>query len=112
MNSHAHPNIQIIKKNSEIKDLLSQGKKIYTKFGFFFIGNNTDQKNFRFAILIKKSVGNAVWRNYCKRITRVYIRNRRDKFIKNNLVLFVYTFKGKIRYKLLEEEFDHKLAFL
>lgn len=112
MNSHAHPKIEVIKKNSEIKELLSQGKKVHTKYGIFFLGNNKNADHIRFAVLIKKSVGNAVNRNYCKRIVRVYIRNRIKKFFNNSKVIFVYTFKGKINYQNLKEEFDKKLAYL
>ena len=81
MNSHAHPKFDVIKKNSEIKELLSQGKKIHTKYGVFFLNDKSNESRLRFAVLIKKSVGNAVWRNYCKRIVRSYIRNRIDIFI-------------------------------
>jgi ribonuclease P protein component len=112
MNLHAHLKIAVIKKNSEIKELLARGKKVHTKYGIFFINNESNAKRLHFAVLIKKSVGNAVWRNYCKRIVRSYIRNRIDYFIENKQVIFVYTFEGKIRYNLLEEEFDKKLAFL
>jgi len=112
MNLFAQHKIITIKKNSEIKELLSTGKKIYTKYGTFFLGNKRKDDQINFAVLIKKSVGKAVWRNYCKRIIRAYIRNRIDNFLENRQVIFLYTYGGKINYKLLEKEFDKKLAIL
>jgi len=112
MNSFAQPKIVTIKKNTEIKDLLSTGKKINTKYGLFFIGSKGKNNQIHFAVLIKKSVGKAVWRNYCKRIVRAYIRNRTDNFFENRQIIFLYTYDGKIKYNLLEEEFDKKLAIL
>ena len=108
----AQPKIIVIKRNIEIKKILSSGKKIRTKYGVFFIGNKTNVEHLHFAVLIKKSVGNAVWRNYCKRIVRTYIRNRINNFVEKRQILFVYTYSGKIRYNLLEEEFDKILDFL
>ena len=83
-----------------------------SKYGVFFIGHNDIPVQVRVAVLIKKSVGNAVVRNYCKRIVRAYIRNRIDTFFENGQVIFVYTYTGKTKYNLLEEEFDKKLAVL
>jgi ribonuclease P protein component len=102
----------VIKNNTEIKGILSTGKKIYTKYGIFFLGKNRIDDRINFAVLIKKSVGKAVWRNYCKRIVRAYIRNRTENFIDNRKIIFVYTYDGKVSYKFLEKEFDKKLAFL
>jgi ribonuclease P protein component len=110
MNLHAHPNIIVIKKNSEIRDIFSKGKKIYTKYGVFFLCDKSNTDQLRFAVLIKKNVGNAVQRNYCKRIVRTYMRNKINSFTKNGKILFVYTYEGKIGYTLLEQEFDKKLA--
>jgi ribonuclease P protein component len=112
MNLRAHPKITTIKKNSEIKELLSSGKKVHTKYGVFFLKCKSNDNQFRFAVLIKKSVGNAVRRNYCKRIVRTYIRNRIHNFAENLNIIFVFNFEGKTQYNLLEEEFDKKLDFL
>jgi ribonuclease P protein component len=110
MNLSAHPKIDVIKKNSEIKEVLSQGKKVRTKYGIFFFCDKAQGETFRFAVLIKKQVGNAVKRNYCKRIVRSYIRNRLNTYIKNYKVIFMYNFDGDINYNLLMNEFDQKLA--
>ena len=112
MNLRDQHSIVTIKKNTEIKEILSTGKKIYTKYGIFFIGHKKTDSRLNFAVLIKKSVGNAVWRNYCKRIIRAYTRKKIDKFPENRQVIFLYTHGGKISYRLLEEEFDKKLEFL
>lgn len=104
--------IVIIKKNTEIKKILATGKRIQTKYGIFFIQLNNTEDRMNFAVLIKKSVGNAVWRNYCKRIVRTYIRSKNNLFPKKCKCLFLYTYEDKINYHLLEEEFDKKLKIL
>jgi ribonuclease P protein component len=109
MNLRAHHKIHVIKKNSEIKQVLSQGKKIHTKYGIFFLYDRGHGETFRFAVLIKRKVGNAVKRNYCKRIVRTYIRNRLHTYIKKYKVVFMYNFDGDINYNLLMNEFDKKL---
>ena len=110
MNSRDQHKIVTIKKNTEITSILSTGKKIYTQYGIFFLGQNKTDNRINFAVLIKKSVGNAVWRNYCKRIIRTCIRKNIDQLPKNIQIIFIYTYDGKINYQLLEEEFDKKLA--
>ena len=108
MNLRDQSKIFIIKKNSEIKKILSSGRKIHTTYGVFFIDHKKAEKRINFAVLVKKSVGNAVWRNYCKRIVRVYIRKKINLFPVNSKFLFLYTYEDKINYRLLEEEFDKK----
>ena len=112
MNLRDHHKIVTIKKNTEIKEILSTGKRIHTQYGIFFIGQKRTNNRINFAVLIKKSVGNAVWRNYCKRIIRAYTRNNIDILPENRRVIFLYNYDGKINYTLLEEELDKKLATL
>jgi len=54
-------------------------------------------------------VGNAVFRNYCKRIVRVYIRNHRKHFRKFNYIIFIYTYPGSVTYKELATELNQCL---
>ena len=112
MNLRVQHKIVTIKKNTEIKEILSTGEKIYTRYGIFFLGKNKTDIRINFAVLIKKSVGNAVWRNYCKRIIRVYIRNSINILPENRQIIFLYTYNGKINHELLKEEFNKKLAAL
>jgi len=112
MNSHDQHKIVTIKKNTEIRAILSTGKKIYTQYGTFFLGYEKTDNRIKFAVLIKKSVGNAVWRNYCKRIIRTYIRKNVDRLPENIQIIFLYTFDGKINYSRLEKEFYKKLTTL
>jgi ribonuclease P protein component len=112
MNLRDHHKIVTIKKNTEIKEILSSGKKIQTKYGIFFLGHKKTDNQINFAVLIKKSVGKAVWRNYCKRIIRAYVRNKSYKFPEGRQVIFLYTYNGKINYKHLEDEFNKKLVSL
>jgi ribonuclease P protein component len=109
MSIHVRPKVVTLKKNTEIKDLLDNGKKIYTKYGIFFLSQEKSLSVFSFAVLIKKSVGNAVWRNYCKRIVRVYIREHISKFLVFKRIVFLYNFQGKVKFDELTQEFDKRL---
>ena len=110
MNLKDRHKIVALKKNTDIRKVLSSGEKVYTKFGIFFLSHKTTNNQMNFAVLIKKSVGNAVFRNYCKRIVRTYVRKNIDQFPQKSQVIFLYTYQGKINYHLLEEEFYKKLT--
>lgn len=109
MSSSVLPNIVSIKKNAEIKELLEKSKKIHTRYGLIFLNKESFSDQIGFAVLIKKSVGNAVRRNYCKRIIRAYFRNNLKLFVNYGKVLFLYNYKGKLNFQDLVEEFDKRL---
>jgi ribonuclease P protein component len=108
MNLYARRNFLSIKSDLIIKDILKNGDKKYTRFGIFFLAKKKSTQTY-YAILIKKNVGNAVKRNYCKRIVREYIRNNISKFGQYNFIIFLYNNRGEIKYNDLKSEFDRKL---
>ncbi len=63
-------------------------------------------------MIIKKNVGNAVKRNYSKRIVREFIRKNIKKFNKFNMIIFLYNFKGNLNYKDIDADFKKNLKFL
>lgn len=91
---------------------MEKGEKIFTKYGLFFFNSKGQSDNLRFAVLIKKNVGKAFWRNYCKRIVRSYARNRLKQLLQFQQVIFLFTYTGKVKYRYLEEEFDKRLQIL
>ena len=105
MNLSDRHKIKSIKKSYEIKELLSSGQKVYTNNGIFFLAKSKE-KNLSIGVLIKKSVGNAVKRNYYKRIVREYIKNRMVKFCEYNKILFLFTAESNIKYNDLIDDFD------
>ena len=109
MNLSAQHKIITLKKNADIEEVLSHGKKVHTKHGLFFLYSLRMENQRGFAVLIKKRIGNAVWRNYCKRIVREYVRNRIMSLNKYQKIIFLYTYEGKVNYSNLEKEFDKKL---
>ena len=109
MNSSALPDIVSIKKNSEIKALLESALKIHTRYGLFFLSREPQKDKIGFAVLIKKNIGNAVKRNYCKRIVRVYFRSNIKLFLNYGNVLFLYNYQGKVKFRDLVKEFDQRL---
>ena len=112
MSLSAQHNIVSIKKDDEIKKILANGKKIYTKYGIFFLAESPKIDPPGFAILIKKNVGNAVFRNYCKRLVREYTRKRLDIFSKYSRILFLYNFRGDVAFDLMSDEFNRRLEIL
>ena len=109
MNTSALPKIVSLKKKTEINELLSKAKKIHTRYGLFFLSKDSNSDQIGFAVLIKKSVGNAVRRNYYKRIVRSYFRNNLKRFAIYGNVLFLFNYKGKINFQDLKGEFDNRL---
>ena len=110
MNLSVLPEINIIKSKNVIKDILDNGTKIYTRFGIFFLKKNTEEKKY-IAVLIKKSIGIAVKRNYYKRILREYLRNNIDKFPDYNQIIFLFNGSGNATYADIKEEFGKKIKF-
>ena len=73
--------------------------------------SDNSQNQIQYAVLIKKNVGSAVKRNYCKRIVREFIRINKDKFGINNKIVFLFTYKGKVNYWYLNQELSEKMEF-
>ena len=111
MNISARYRIKSLKNKTDIEKLLAEGIKKPTKYGLFFFGLEQREEGnpVEFAVLIKKTVGIAVWRNYCKRIVREYVRKNYDYFRKFRKVIFLYNYSDKINYHLFEKELNDKL---
>ena len=62
------------------------------------------------AVLIKKNAGNAVERNYRKRIVREYLRKKFYQTNPYNDVIFLFNYQGDISYHELETEFSKRLT--
>jgi ribonuclease P protein component len=89
-----------------------EGKKIRTKYGYLNLSNNPLLPVFKLRIIIRKGVGNAVYRNYIKRIIREYMRIKRSELMRFNDCVFFYQYKTKINYIDLQNELDVKIASL
>jgi len=105
---YVRPKIISIKSKKEIKQILETGKKRYTRFGIFFFFLNEKPEN-QIAVLVKKSVGIAVKRNYFKRLIREYIRKNLKKFSDYNQIIFVINKKIDVPFAQLKLEFDQKI---
>ena len=108
MNLSGLPEIRSLKSRKNIKNILDNGKKTYTRFGIFFFAKS-DSDFINFAVLVKKSIGKAVKRNYCKRIVREYVRLHRAQFKEYNQIIFLYNSNEDTSYNDLKKEFDFKL---
>lgn len=101
--------IYTIVKRDEIKNLLESSKKVYTKFGLIFLYREEDDIEKKIAVLVKKNCGTAVKRNYIKRIIRHFIRDYYYMFSKDNRIIFLFRFKGKVNFNLVKNEFIKSL---
>jgi ribonuclease P protein component len=109
MNLSKQPKTCSLSNKSDISVILSNGKKINTKFGpvyFFCVTEDADNK---IAILIKKKIGKAYYRNYIKRTIRFYIRSEITLLKKYNRVIFLYRYLKPIKYEQLKKEYNFKL---
>lgn len=105
MNISKQPNISSLKNKVEIKDLLATGRKVFNKYGIIFVLKKTNEPNLKSAILIKKKIGNAVHRNYIKRLNRHFIREHADQLSQYPRSLFLFLYKGKVTYQELASEY-------
>ena len=110
MNILTGHNITTIRKKDEITLILQKGKKIKFKFGLIFLFNKRQSNDKKAAVLIKKTIGNAVRRNYTKRLVRSFFRNNYRIFEFYNRVIVLINNKADITYQLLEKEITDVLS--
>jgi ribonuclease P protein component len=104
MNISRRLNIVSINDSKEIKYVLDHSRKIYFKYGIVFLNKDKAvNETLRVAFLVKKNCGNAVRRNYIKRIARFLIIKNITLFKKYNRVIFLFMSKENFKYKQLEE---------
>ena len=65
---------KMLKKNYEFRNVLNRGKPYFGKYIVVFIKKNNKHENF-LGIAISSKLGNAVKRNYVKRIIRENYKN-------------------------------------
>jgi len=107
--SKQHKIISITDKE-EITYVLSHGKRINTRFGPIFLSNIVNDSQLKFAVLLKKNIGKAFYRNYIKRLLRVYIVKKITLFKSYNRVIFLYKCRTKLAsHNLLFSEYDTRL---
>jgi ribonuclease P protein component len=110
MNLSSQPNSTSLKAKNEISLVLNNGKKIKTTIGPVFLFKDDNVEDKKVAVLIKKNVGKAYYRNYIKRIIRYYVRSEFTLFEKFNRVIFLYGYTGeKIKYEFLKENYNKAL---
>ena len=96
-----------LNSKKEISNVFKNGKKIKSEVGPVYLLNEKENKDSKFAILIKSDIGKAYYRNYIKRIIRFYIRTNTTLFENFNRVIFLYNYKKKkIDYSFLKANYD------
>ena len=95
----------ILKKRAEFLDIRKKGKTIYAKF---FIINYflSPQSGFYFGLTVSRKIGNAVKRNYIKRIIRCIVANNLNSIPKNIKIEIIPKKQiEKKKYSELEKDF-------
>ena len=95
----------VVKKRAEFLDIRKKGKTIYAKF---FIINYflSSQSGFYFGLTVSRKVGNAVKRNYIKRIIRCIVANNLNSIPKNIKIEIIPKKQiEKKKYSELEKDF-------
>jgi len=89
-----------------IEFLKTQRGKSFNHDSMVLTINKNNSDNFKFGIVASKKVGNAVTRNYYKRIFRVFFRTNKSIFLKGYNYVFILRSQVKnYSYKELEEIF-------
>ena len=100
-----------LKKKEDFVRLFQEGFRYHSKQYSLIVGRN-NLNLVRLAVSIKKSVGNAVVRNYEKRVCREIFRNRKGNFKRGYDVLIIIkhpTGKFHKSKSTLEDLFAHAL---
>ena len=90
----------------EISTIFEKGKKFKSKNGPIYFYNDDDSIETKFAILVKKNIGKANYRNYIKRIIRFYIRTHPALFENFTRVIFLYNNQNQVNYDSLIHDYD------
>lgn len=110
MNLSSPLNCSSLRKKNEITFVIKNGKKIKTKIGPVFLYNDFEERKNKAAILVKKNIGKAHFRNYIKRIIRYYIRSEVTLFEEFNRVIFLYvSSEKKVKYSQIKSTYDKAL---
>ena len=72
----------IVKNNRDFNNIIQKGKYVKNnEFVIHYVDNNLDHS--RFGVSVSKKIGNAVKRNYYKRVIRNICHNNKNLYSKN-----------------------------
>jgi ribonuclease P protein component len=86
---------KMLKKNYEFKIVLDKGKCYSGKYIVIFVKRNNKNSNF-LGIAISSKLGNAVKRNYLKRIIREVYKNTEEQIKTGYNIVFLWKKKSNI----------------
>jgi len=86
--------------------------KLKTKYGYLTLANSPLHADLKIRIIIKKVTGNAVQRNYYKRVLKKYFRDNRSRFNRYNDCVFYYNYKIRAYFQDIQNELNDKISEL
>lgn len=96
--------VNVVKKALDFDNIIKSGKKKRNKYFNIFYQNYGVGESL-FGIAVSKKLGNAVFRNKCKRQIRAMIDDNRDIFKLNNKYIIMLKSEGtKLSYHEKEKE--------
>ena len=104
-----------ITKNSAYKELFINSDKTVGKYFVILYKSteieNNEQVNFKFGITASKKIGNAVKRNWCKRVIRILVGQLDLTDLTKNLYINVIARKFMIKenFSILKNDFNYSI---
>ncbi len=105
MNISKTRNIVTLSNKDEIQNIMKLGQKVYTKFGLIFLYQDYKNSLQKIGILVNKKSGNAVKRNYIKRIIRQFVRDEYHLLSHYTKIIFLYNHQNGISYNKLKNAY-------
>lgn len=96
--------LERVKKTEEIQTLFKIGQQYRTEGAKLFVLENELGIN-RIAFTLKKNLGNAIQRNYSKRISREVYRNSKEK-IKSGFDLLLLVYSNNDDYSIRNKQIE------
>jgi len=100
-----------LRLRKDFKRVFSNGKCVYNEyFRIVYVKNDLGLR--RIAVLVKKKIGRAVYRNRIRRLVKEFFRNNKEKFPKSIDMIFLAREKLKEKKKICYKDVEKMILDL